>query len=64
MGLFMDYHGLNAVCIKNSYTLPIMKDMLADLAKGKVFTKLCLREAYYCMKIKAGMSEKWFSIGL
>lgn len=45
--LCMDYGGLNAVCVENSYTLPFMKDMLTHLAKGKIFTKLCLWEAYY-----------------
>lgn len=34
-----------------------MKDMLAHLAKEKVFTKLDLREANYQVRIKAG--DEW-----
>ncbi|ETE73433.1 putative mitochondrial protein, partial [Ophiophagus hannah] len=33
--------------LHNLYPLPLMKDMLSHLAKGKIFTKLDLREAYY-----------------
>lgn len=34
-----------------------MKDMLAHLAKGKVFIKLDLWEAYYQVQIKGG--DEW-----
>lgn len=34
-----------------------MKDVLATLATGRVFTKLDLREAYYQVHIKAG--DEW-----
>lgn len=36
--LCVDYRGLNAVCMENVYPLLLMKDMLAHLAKGKIFT--------------------------
>lgn len=45
------YHGLNAVCIKNVYLLPLMKNMLAYLANRKMFTKWDLQEAYYQVRI-------------
>lgn len=45
------------VCVKNVYPLPLMKDMLAHLAKGKIFTKLELREAYYRVKTREG--DEW-----
>lgn len=48
----MDYRGLNGVCVKNVYPLPLMKDMLDYLAKGKKITKLDLREVYYQVRIK------------
>lgn len=50
--LCMDYHGLNDICMENIYPLPLMKDMLAHLAKGRIFIKLDLREIYYRVCIK------------
>ncbi|XP_058041925.1 uncharacterized protein LOC131199783 [Ahaetulla prasina] len=55
--LIVDYWNLNAVCAENIYPMPLMKDMLAHLAKGKFFTKLDLREAYYRVRIKEG--DEW-----
>lgn len=40
------YCGLKTVCMENVYALPLMKDMLAYLAKGKIFINLDLQEAY------------------
>lgn len=47
MRLCVDFRGINAVCAENTYPLSLMKDMLSHLARGKVFTKLDLMEAYY-----------------
>lgn len=38
LGLCADYRGLNGICIENMYSLPLMKNMLAYQAKGKIFT--------------------------
>lgn len=38
------------MCMENVYPLPLMKDMLAHMAK--IFTKLDLREAYDRVRIK------------
>lgn len=38
--LYMNYRGFNAVCMENIYSLPLMKDLLAHLAKVRIFTKL------------------------
>lgn len=35
--LCIDYHRLNTICIENIYPLSLMKDMLAHLAKEKIF---------------------------
>lgn len=56
--LCVDYKGLNCICIENMYPLPLMKDMLGYLAKGRIFTKLNLREAYYRVRIKEGNEWK------
>lgn len=53
----MDYRGLNVVCVENVYPLPLMKGMLAHLAKGRFFTKLDLREVYYRIRNKEG--DEW-----
>uniref|UniRef100_A0A2D4LM04 Reverse transcriptase domain-containing protein n=1 Tax=Micrurus spixii TaxID=129469 RepID=A0A2D4LM04_9SAUR len=50
--LCVDYRNLNAISVQNVYPLPLMKDMVAHLAKGKIFTKLDLREAYYRVRIE------------
>lgn len=50
----VDYRGLNTVCMENVYPLPLMKDMLAHLSKGKIFSKLHLQEVYYRVRIKEG----------
>lgn len=41
--MFMDYRGINAICIENMYPLPLMKDMVGYLSKENIFTKLDLR---------------------
>lgn len=55
--LCVDFRGLNGVCVEHLYPLPLMKDMLATLAKGKYFTRLDLREAYYRVRIRQG--DEW-----
>lgn len=55
--LCRDYRGLNIVCMENVYPLPLVKDILAHLGKGKISTKLDLREAYYRVRIKEG--DEW-----
>lgn len=42
----------NGICIENMYPLPLMKDILGHLMKGRIFTKLDLREAYYQVMIR------------
>lgn len=57
MWLFVDFRVINGVCIKNMYPLSLMNDMLAHLAKGRVFTNLDLWKAYYQIWIKEG--DEW-----
>lgn len=35
----VDYRGLNSVCAENMYLLPLTKDMLDHLSKGRIFSK-------------------------
>ncbi|XP_013928332.1 PREDICTED: RNA-directed DNA polymerase homolog [Thamnophis sirtalis] len=55
--LCLNFKNLSAVSSRNLYLLPLMKDMLAQLGKGRIFTKLDLREAYYRVCIKEG--DEW-----
>lgn len=55
--LCMDFCGINGVCVENIYPVPLMKDMLGNISKGKIFTKLDLGEAYYQVRIKEG--DEW-----
>lgn len=50
--LCVDDHGLNCICMEIMYPLPLMREMLGYLSKGKIVTKLDLREAYYRVRIK------------
>lgn len=52
--LCIDYRGLNAVSMSNAYPLPLIKDLLQEASKGKIFTKLDLRDAYHRVRIKEG----------
>lgn len=45
--LCKDYRGLNAVSMANAYSLPLIKDLFQEVSKGKVFTKLDLRDPYH-----------------
>lgn len=49
--LCMDYRGLNVVSMFKTYPIPI-KDLLEPAVKGKIFSKLDLRDAYFWVRIK------------
>jgi len=56
--LVVDYRPLNESTISDSYPLPLINDMLENLNKGKVFSKLDLRSAYNLVRIKEGDEYK------
>jgi RNase H-like domain found in reverse transcriptase/Reverse transcriptase (RNA-dependent DNA polymerase)/Integrase zinc binding domain/Retroviral aspartyl protease len=47
-----DYRGLNALIKKNNSSLPHVKELLARLNKGRVFTKLDLRSGYHQVRLR------------
>jgi hypothetical protein len=47
--LCVDYQGLNALIIKNCYPILLISELLNCLYGAKVFTKLDLLNAYYCI---------------
>jgi hypothetical protein len=48
----VDYRPLNAVTIKNKYSLPRIDILFDQLSKAKVFSKIDLRLGYHQIKIK------------
>jgi hypothetical protein len=50
----VDYRPLNAVTIKNKYSLPCIDVLFDQLAGAKVFSKIDRRSGYHQIKIQAG----------
>ena len=48
----VDYRPLNAVIIKNKYSLPCIDILFDQLSKAKVFSKIDLRFGYHQIKIR------------
>lgn len=55
--LYVDYRGLNKVTVKNRYPLPLITEILDRVSGAKVFSKIDIKDAYYCRRIKAG--DEW-----
>jgi hypothetical protein len=49
--LYVDYHVLNEVTIKNKYLLPKIDDLFDQLRSACVFSKIDLRSGYHQLKI-------------
>jgi hypothetical protein len=54
----VDYRLLNAVTIKNKYSLPYIDVLFDQLAGAKVFSKIDLRSGYHQIKIRASNIPK------
>jgi len=50
--IVQDYQYLNGWAIKNNYPLPLILDLIYNIGKKKVFTKIGLRQEYNNVKIK------------
>jgi hypothetical protein len=53
----VDYRGLNAITIKNRYSLPLTTELLDRLRRARYFTQLDLQTAYNLVCIMRG--EEW-----
>ena len=53
----VDYRKLNALTKKNRYPLPLIDETLARLSRAKIFTKLDIRQAFYCICISPDSKE-------
>jgi hypothetical protein len=56
--LCVDYQLLNAVTIKNKYSLPRIDILFDLLAEAQVFSKIDLRSGYHQIKIRAEHNPK------
>jgi hypothetical protein len=50
--LYMDYHALNEVTVKNKYPLPRIDGLFDQLCGAFVFSKIDLRSGYHLLKIQ------------
>jgi len=52
--MVQDYQYLNSWTIKNNYPLSLISDLINNIEKKKVFTKMNLRWEYNNIRIKEG----------
>jgi len=55
--LCVDYRKLNAITVKNRYTLPLISELQDRFQGAKWFTKLDVKDAYTFVRIKEG--DEW-----
>jgi len=55
--MVQDYHYVNKKTIKNSYSLPLISELIDSMGTKKVFTKMDLRWDYNNVQIKEG--DEW-----
>jgi len=52
--LCVDYRKLNAITIRNSYSIPYINDLIESFKGATIFTRLDLRSPYNLIRIKEG----------
>lgn len=48
----IDYRKLNAITVKNRFPMPLIEEILDELAGTKYFTKLDMRSGYHQVRMK------------
>uniref|UniRef100_A0A8R7U829 Reverse transcriptase domain-containing protein n=1 Tax=Triticum urartu TaxID=4572 RepID=A0A8R7U829_TRIUA len=54
----VDFRHLNAITVKNTYPLPVIDELLDELAGSKWFSKLDLRAGYHQIRLRPEDEEK------
>ena len=57
MRLAVDYHGLNAITIKDKYPIPLITTLMEQVQESTWFTKLDLKNGFNLIRVKAG--DEW-----
>ena len=47
----MDYRKLNSITVKNIFPMPVIEEILEELAGSKFFTKLDMRSGYHQVRM-------------
>ena len=53
----VNYKQLNAITIKNQYSLPLIKKALEYICKAKIYSKIDIIAAFNCLRMQQG--EEW-----
>jgi hypothetical protein len=52
--LYINYQGLNTITVKNRYPLSLISKIINQVQGACYFSKIDLKDAYYCLRIKVG----------
>ena len=53
-----DYRRINSWMVRNNYPLPLIPDIICDLGRAKLYSKLDVRQGYNNIRMKEGDEYK------